>query len=91
MDQLMVLTSIVEPVDVMTSCCCPGGQKARKLSSTIFARRRFTVSKKSVIEIAIDAMIEILEKSQSEKNKMKAAELLVELKKIHEADKWNPL
>lgn len=49
------------------------------------------MSKKSVIEIAIDAMIEILEKSQSEKNKMKAAELLVELKKIHEADKWNPL
>lgn len=47
--------------------------------------------KKSVIEIAIDAMTEILRSSQSEKNKLRAAELLVELKKIHEPDKWNPL
>lgn len=46
---------------------------------------------KTEIEIAMTAMIEILEKSQSEKNKLKAAELLVELKKIHEADKWNPV
>jgi len=49
------------------------------------------VSKKSVIEIAIDAMTEILRSSQSEKNRLRAAELLVELKKIHEAEKWNPL
>lgn len=49
------------------------------------------MSKKSVIEIAIDAMTEILRSSQSEKNRLRAAELLVELKKIYEADKWNPL
>lgn len=47
--------------------------------------------KKSVIEVAIDTMTEILRSSQSEKNKLRAAELLVELKKIHEADKWNHL
>ena len=46
---------------------------------------------KTEIEIAMTAMIEILEKSQSEKNKLTAAELLVELKKIHESEKWNPL
>ena len=43
---------------------------------------------KTEIEIAMTAMIEILEKSKSEKNKLKAAELLVELKKIQEADQW---
>ena len=43
---------------------------------------------KSAIEVAIEAMTEILKNSQSEKNKLKAAELLVELKKIQDAEKW---
>ena len=75
----------------MTLFCCLVAPKARRVHLTNCVRRRFTVSKKSVIEIAIDAMTEILRSSQSEKNRLRAAELLVELKKIHEADKWNPV
>lgn len=43
---------------------------------------------KTEIEIAKAAMLEILEKSKSEKNRLRAVELLVELKKFEEADQW---
>ena len=49
------------------------------------------MKEKTEIEIAMAAMLEILEKSKSEKNRLRAAELLLELKKIREADQWDPL
>lgn len=49
------------------------------------------MSAKQDIEIAKAALIEILQNSKSEKNRLRAVELLVELKKIQEADQWKVL